>query len=1121
MIPNDAAARNEALNPKKSFIVQAPAGSGKTETLTQRYLNLLAHVESPEEIIALTFTNKAANEMQQRIYQSLLAAQNNPEPDEPHKKLTFKLAQQALLQDKRKEWQLLMSPKRLRIMTIDAFCQSLSKQLMFETDEAFNVEISDAPELLYEQAIDDFINDTHQQSPFYQDLHDLLAHLDNDITRVKNLLSSMLARREQWIGILLSSNLINVDTTHNEKSKESKIIIESGFQALFAELQQRLSRLLNIDQNQFTLHEILIFCDSEHDETLIDQDSPTFWQRLIKLLFTNDNTFRKTFNARQGLPAKDAKAKAYAQWLISYTQSFSDNSLLDITSLVAEIRLYERLLLDDQEWQILSAIARIALRLVSYLKLVFKARALLDFNEMSLQALSALGSSEAPTDLMLYFDHQIKHLLIDEFQDTSILQFKLLRMLTLEWQANDGKTLFIVGDPMQSIYRFRQAEVNQFLDVKTHGINQVALEFLQLDCNFRSHKSIVDWVNHHFCSIFPKEDDRNYGGISYAPATTLSQAINQKAIDYRLFADLTQKALFIADSIKAHLNKHPDHQVAILVRTRSHLKHLVPVLKAQGVAVVENEIETFYHQPMVMDLLCLCALLNNPEQSIYWVSLLQSPLFGFSLNELKTIEQIKLNEQQSEKPYSFHTKLALYLKMQQSHPHQQKAFYFLSWINDAFFNGIRSPLATRLKIIWQALDGFSIHQDHALFANFMTLLQNHLTDDKTTIAQFDRFIARLKRKFVSSPSQSNVLIMTIHKSKGLEFDFVILPQLDKRGKADDTPLFLHDTVRLSDGKDHLLLSPIKHSWDKEVPPLFKVIQSMQKKRAEYELQRLLYVAVTRAKSALLFTAVNENGNDIKAANNSFLALLAPLNLPWVICENVNHDISAISADQEPKKPKPYYKVIKQIQNYSTTAVPNFELNQTAVEVDSADNADKTDKENDLNHPDLSELVLTSDRQIGSALHQLFNYLSSAKDNTNHWQNYFALCLHQHAIAKINHAQSYALAKEAITNTIQQFPWIINAHGMHEQVMLHLNFGKTQKHIADRIIIENGQYHIIDYKFATPMSNESLEDFVSTQTATYRAQLTNYQKLIARYFRINPSTIKLSLYFPLIPHLQAL
>ncbi|WP_440682196.1 UvrD-helicase domain-containing protein [Cysteiniphilum halobium] len=1106
MTPNDAAARNEALNPKKSFIVQAPAGSGKTETLTQRYLNLLSHVEAPEEIIALTFTNKAANEMQQRIYQSLLAAQTAHEPKEPHKKLTFHLAQQALLQNTRKQWQLLMSPKRLRIMTIDAFCQSLSKQLIFETDEAFSAEISDTPELLYEQAIDDFINDTHKQSPLYQDLHDLLAHLDNDINRVKDLLSSMLARREQWLSILLASELTQADTTHG------KVVIESGFKALFTELQQRLSTLLNIDQNQFILNEILIFCDNknnENKENLIDQDNPIFWQKLINLLFTNDNTFRKTFNARQGLPAKDAKAKSYAQWLIDYTQSFSDNSLLDITSLVAEIRLYERLLLDDQEWQILSAIARIALRLVQYLKLVFKARALLDFNEVSLQALSALGSSEAPTDLMLYLDHQIKHLLIDEFQDTSILQFKLLQMLTLEWQADDGKTLFIVGDPMQSIYRFRQAEVNQFLDVKAHGINQVPLTFLQFDCNFRSQKTIVDWVNNHFCTIFPKEDDRNYGGISYAPATTLSQELSQEAITYQLFANLAQEAQFIADSIKTYLDQYPDHQIAILVRTRSHLKHLVPVLKAQGVAVVENEIETFYHQPMVMDLLCLCAILNNPEQSIYWVSLLQSPLFGFSLNELQNVEQLQLNEQQNEKPYSFYAKLSFYLKKQQTHPHQQKAFYFLSWINHTFFNGVRSPLLRRLRITWQALDGFSIYPNHVLFTSFIDLLHNHLTQDKTAIAQFDRFVMRLKRKFVSSPSQSNVLIMTMHKSKGLEFDFVILPQLDKRGKADDTPLFLHDTVRLSDGKDHLLLSPIKHSWEKETPALFKVIQSMQKKRGEYELQRLLYVAVTRAKSKLLFTAVNENGNEIKAANNSFLALLAPLNLPWVTYEDRNTNISPVSADQEPK---PYYKVIKQIQNYSTTAVPNFEHYQAALEADTAD---------DLNQPDLSELVLSSDRQIGLALHQLFNYLSTSSDNINHWQNYFSICLHQHAIARPHHAEAYTLANEAVTNTLKQFPWILNAHGMHEQVMLNLSFDKTQKHIADRIIIDNNRYHIIDYKFASPNNNEPLAEFVAQQTNIYHTQLINYQKLIARYFKLNSNDIKLSLYFPLIPHLQAL
>lgn len=1100
MILNDAAARKEALDPKQSFLVQAPAGSGKTEILSQRYLNLLSYVNAPEEIIALTFTDKAANEMQHRIYKALLHAQNQPEPQEPHKKLSNTLAKKALEQNTLKQWQLLISPKRLRIMTIDAFCQSLSKQLAFETDEAFNAEITDSPKLLYEQAIDNLINDTNKKSSFYQDFYQLLAHLDNDINRVKQLLISMLANREQWLGVLLESEFVRPG------KNDSKAIIESGFKALFTQLSQQLHSLLKLEQNQLRLIEILIFCDEKNsDFTVLNQNTPVFWQNLIKLLFTNDNVFRKTFNARQGLPVKDAKAKSYSQWLIQYTQTFSDTILLRIYPLVVELRLFQRLLFNDQEWQILSAIARIALRLAQYLKLVFKERALLDFNEVALQALSALGTNEHPTNLILYLDYQIKHLLIDEFQDTSILQFKLLQMLTLKWQPNDDKTLFVVGDPMQSIYRFRQAEVNQFLDIKSQGINQVKLKFLQLDCNFRSQKAIIDWVNQSFAYIFPAQNDRNYGGISYAPATTLLQGKNDNAVNCALFQNIEQKVLFIADTIKAYCHKHPTHQVAILVRTRSHLKEFVPILKSHDIAVVENDIETFYHKPMVTDLICLCMILANPEQAVYLISLLQSPLFGFSLNELHQIEQMQLGPEIHD---SFYSKFFAYLQTHQAKPHEQKACHFLSWLNTPYFNGVRSTLIERLKIIWLTLDGLSIHPDNILFDSFINLLKNHLTQDKTSIMQFDQFMVKIKEKFITVPSTSNVLIMTIHKSKGLEFDFVILPQLEKRCKSDDSHLFLHDTVCLDDHQNYLLLSPIKHSWSNAAPALYQVIQSMQKKRSNYELQRLLYVAVTRAKSKLLLTALSETQGEISSANNSFLALLSPLNLPWIILENSPQNISM----QKAKDTTVRYKSIQQVQNYSITSAPRFDQHAGTLEA------------NDLNHPDFSELVASIDRQIGLALHQLFNYLCTNLKKIKHidnWHNYFNICLHQHAIAKHNHLEAYTLAKIAITHTLEGFPWILNAPGLSEQVMLHLSFNKAQKHIADRVIIDNNQYYIIDYKFTTPVNNETLADFLIAQTEAYHAQLTNYQKLIACYLKIDQFKVKILLYFPLIPYLHKL
>lgn len=111
--------------------------------------------------------------------------------------------------------------------------------------------------------------------------------------------------------------------------------------------------------------------------------------------------------------------------------------------------------------------------------------------------MSALGADEAPTDLALRLDYRLRHILVDEFQDTSWLQKKLLEKLTFDWQPGDGRTLFIVGDGMQSCYGFRNANVGLFLAVRDKGIGQVSLDSLKLRVNFRSQANIVDWVNRH------------------------------------------------------------------------------------------------------------------------------------------------------------------------------------------------------------------------------------------------------------------------------------------------------------------------------------------------------------------------------------------------------------------------------------------------------------------------------------------------------------------------------------------------------------------------------------------------------------------------------------------------
>ena len=178
----------------------------------------------------------------------------------------------------------------------------------------------------------------------------------------------------------------------------------------------------------------------------------------------------------------------------------------------------------EAQWQVLEAITELLKRAVGQLKLVFQSRGQVDFTEVSQRALLALEDSEGPTDLALRLDYQIRHLLIDEFQDTSISQFELLARLTAGWTPDDGRTLFAVGDPMQSIYRFREAEVGLFLRARAEGIGNVVLTPLELSANFRSQAGIVAWVNEAFAQVMPEREDIASGAVAY----TASQAVHPR-----------------------------------------------------------------------------------------------------------------------------------------------------------------------------------------------------------------------------------------------------------------------------------------------------------------------------------------------------------------------------------------------------------------------------------------------------------------------------------------------------------------------------------------------------------------------------------------------------------------
>lgn len=199
LINQDKEQRVLALNPNKSFIVQAPAGSGKTELLIQRFLTLLVTVKKPEEILAITFTKKAANEMRARVLKALKEAQFESEPSSLHAKQTWHLARKVLEQDSILGWHLIENPNQLRIQTIDALCAYLTKQLPLLSHFGSQPNIATDPQALYHEAVQEVLNHVEENYSWSQSISQLLLHLDNDLNKLHDLLVHLLAKRDQWL----------------------------------------------------------------------------------------------------------------------------------------------------------------------------------------------------------------------------------------------------------------------------------------------------------------------------------------------------------------------------------------------------------------------------------------------------------------------------------------------------------------------------------------------------------------------------------------------------------------------------------------------------------------------------------------------------------------------------------------------------------------------------------------------------------------------------------------------------------------------------------------------------------------------------------------------------------
>lgn len=837
----DQEARLAAIDPTRSFVVQAPAGSGKTGLLTQRFLRLLAHVERPEEIVAITFTRKAAAEMRQRLLEALESG-HGARPDEEFRAQTWVLAREVLERDRLLQWNLQANPGRLRIGTIDSLCSSLVAQMPVLSGLGGAAKIAEQPDELYAEAASATLAMVEEPGPWASALEHLLTHLDNDVNRLHRLLVTMLARRDQWLpSASVGAGRENLENSLRslmleELSKAEEQIGWENWRELVALLRYAASNL-----EPDSTSPIRMWLERETPARPDPEDLP-YWRGAAELLLTREGQWRRSLTKTVGFPTSQKKAEkelcnAWKQRAESLLARLGDAQLAESLHEIAQFPDWRY---RDDQWATLESLLLLLRVAAAQLLLVMGRTGTVDFSEIAQRALQALGTPEEPTELALSLDNRLRHLLLDEFQDTSLLQKRLLEKLVADWQPGDGRTLFLVGDPMQSIYRFRNAEVRIFLEARAGKIAQVSLESLTLSVNFRCQQGLVDWFNETFADVFPRQEDRIHGGVPYSMAHAARPRLPGPAVGLHAFESQQKpdEAETMLDLIRS-ARASEEQTVAVLVRSRTHLAALLPLLRQAGVDFSAVELENLAERPVVQDLLCLTRSLLHLGDRPAWFSILRAPWCGLSLADLHALREAPtvwqaLQDVDALSPEGQARALSLREALQTAWQ-QQGRFSLRRWVENC----------------WVSLGGPACCEDESELEDaevFFQLLEQ--LDRGCDVRRLEDLQAGLQRLYaVADPKASGRLqLMTIHKSKGLEFDVVLLPGLGKRARADDPRLFLW-MERPREGGSDLLLAPIRSAHE-ETDPTYSLLQRLEQKKARHEEARLLYVAATRARKQL-------------------------------------------------------------------------------------------------------------------------------------------------------------------------------------------------------------------------------------------------------------------------------
>ena len=845
---NEASERQvQAADPKATTWVAANAGSGKTRVLTDRVARLLLNGVEPQRILCLTYTKAAATEMQNRLFRRLGAWAMKPDSE-----LRSELAElgeppstnrEDLAKARRLFARALETPGGLRIQTIHSFCASLLRRFPLEAGVSPGfAELDDRAARLLRAEIVEEMAQTRAPKVMAEIAR---AYAGEDFTELMEQVASNRNGFEHPLPQPAAFALFGLSPEETDDSLLADALL-GGEATLVAQIIPRLRGKGKTDDEVATQLATLGF----------DEPASEIFATLSKAFLTQAGTRSKRF------PTKAAAAELGPLF----------DPLSDLIDRVESTRLRRNALSAALKTLSLHRFAQ------AFLPLYRDAKARhgwLDFDDLISHSKTLLTDSAVAAWVLYRLDGGIDHILVDEAQDTSPDQWRVIELLAAEFTAGEGarkdqRTLFVVGDKKQSIYSFQGADVAAF-DAKHHAFEQRFLQAdqrfqsLDLQYSFRSAPAILNLVDATFGSQFPQALGADIHHIAFKsnlpgrvdlwplvepvkgeddgewedPVDLVSETHHNARLAEQIAREISR---MIADKISIpdeNGQPRPIHpgDFLILVQRRSTLfSEVIRACKNAGLPIAGADRLKLAEELAIKDLTALLAFLATPEDDLSLAAVLRSPLCGWTEDELFRLAHGR--------------KGFLWEALRQADP-KSPGLAMLRDLRD------QADFLRPYDLIERALTRHQGRQrlitrlgDEAEDAIDEFLMQA-LAYEQTDVPSLTGFLIWLGSDEITIKRQMDsagqrIRVMTVHGAKGLEAPIVILPDT-----ADRKPRDRDEIYRLPDGVP-LWKTPADAS-----PELIQTLRSQRKQAAEAESARLLYVALTRARTWLIVAGAGE------------------------------------------------------------------------------------------------------------------------------------------------------------------------------------------------------------------------------------------------------------------------